>query len=374
MGLILLLCLGGFAYGEPLRRDSIQQLCLKADLIARGTHLGNGKVHLDQVFYGAPDPLKGRHSIEVPSIPNHSKVLAWSHDPPIATERVILFLRHNKNGTLEPIDLFQHGSQGLFWYDYDERACYGYEQLMNPGPYLLSRKSRDIADPAAMWKAIDLGLALRKKWEAVQSIQDKRAKADAIAAYLLPHTAPPGYEMGTLELRQELAQLGPAAVGALVGVLKAALPDENLNTTVLALYDIGGARNGAADISAAVPALRKLLQRSGPTASYYVLCALTAAADPRAIPQVRPFLQDKSSQMRGQAARALAAMKDAESFAAIAGLLQDSHDPNERTASTLELAKALFQLDPARARPLIEQAERREGNAGLHSFIAGWSD
>jgi hypothetical protein len=369
---VSLFCLSGFACGGILPRDSIQQLCLKAEMIVDGAHLGDGKVRVDKVFFAVPQLAPVGASIDVPSIPKHTKVLAWSNDPPIATERVVLFLHRNPKGTLEPIHLHGEGSQGLFWYD--EKACYGYTQIMNPGPYRLSRMSRDVSDMADMAEAVEVGLTVRKEWERVQAINDNGAKARAMAAYLLPHTAPDGYEQWALDLRAEMRQLGPAAVPALIDVLDSALPEENLNTTVLTLLDIGSMKGGAAAIRPAVPALCKRLQRPGPTSPYYILSPLTAAGDPRAIPHVRPFLQDKSDQVRGQAARALAAMNDQESFDAIAAaLLRASEDPKGRTGETLQLAKALFQLDPARARPLIEESERVEGNAGLHHFIEGWS-
>jgi hypothetical protein len=370
VALMFAFCNTSVAYGALMPRASIQQLCFKAELIVAGMHLGEGKVRVDEVFHSSSANAEAPGSISVPSIPRHLKTLAYSGGPPIATERVILFLCRNKEGTLEPIHLIKEGSQGLFWIEEDN--CYGYDQLENPGPYRLSRNSRGVSNLNAMRKAIEIGLALRKRWESVQAIDDRQERARLMAAYLLPHTAPDGYEDQTLDLRQELRRLGLDAVPVLIDVVDKAQPNDDLNTTVLTLYDIGCVTDGAIAIRPAVPALCKLLQRPGPTHRYYILAPLQAAGDPQAIPTVRPFLEDKSPQVRGQAARALAAMKDRESFDVIAALLHASTDPNERTGATLELAKALFELDPARARPLIEQAEAHSANAGLHDFIDGW--
>ena len=140
---------------------------------------------------------------------------------------------------------------------------------------------------------------------------------------------------------------------------------------MLTLYDIGLTHPDA--LCPAVPALCKLLSKPGSNSLYYILSPLKAARDPRAIPYVRPMLKHKDKQVRGQAARALAAMKDQKSFDEIAILVEESKNPNDRLDYTLELARSLFELDPKRARPIIKQVERVPGNAGLHYFIAGFN-
>ena len=121
-----------------------------------------------------------------------------------------------------------------------------------------------------------------------------------------------------------------------------------------------------------MPALCKLLESPGPNILYYILSPIKAAGDPRAISYVRPILKHNDKQARAQAARALAAMKDQDSFDAIAILIEKPADPRDRLGYTLELARSLFELDASRARPIIERVESIPGNAGLHHFISGY--
>ncbi len=370
------LCLAAGAQAGLLPYASVQQMCLKSDLVVAGTHLGGGKVRVSRVFHAPDAAVEAGGSIEVPSIPRHTKVLGWSgkDGASIEADRVVLFLQQSGDGTLVPIYAVGSGSQGLFWLD--DKVCYGYSQVMNPGPYRLvasrpdARRSRIPAGPAGLRARIDLGLRLRKRWEAIQAVEDRAERARRMAAYLLPRTAPQGYA-DSVDLRKAIRSLGADAVPALIDVLGRARADDNVNTTVLALYDIGGAHQEA--VRKAVPALCRLLDNPpGRTSPYYILCPLTAAGDPRAVPHVRPMLERPSKQVRGQAARALAAMGDRASFESIAGLIEDPPKPQDHTGYTLELARALFELDPQRARPIIQRVESSPGNAGLHSFIAGY--
>ena len=368
----------GSAHGRLLPFRTVQNMCFTADLIVAGVHLGDGKVRVDHVFYVSVPRTKMIKTVDIASIPKHSKIIneifvRGQDVRPITTKRLVLFLMKGKDGKFEPINVVGKGSQGLFWYD--KGACYGYEQPMNPGPYCLKRsragasRGRIPHGRDAMWNEIKIGLEQRRRWEAIEAIEDPAARARQMAAYLLPHTAPEGYSYA-VDLRKALRKIGPEAVPALVEVLEKARAEDNLNTTVLTLYDIGCTSPEA--LHPAVPALCKLLANPGPNSPYYILSPLKAAADPRAILHVRPMLRHKSKQVRGQAARALAAMKDRESFHLIATLIENPPNPKDRLGYTLELARSLFELDPVRARPVIKQIESNPGNAGLHDFIPGY--
>ena len=374
---LLLWCLAPAARAGMLLRKTVQQMCFTSDWIVSGMHLGGGKVRVDKLFHASLPLGEKTKLIEVPSIPKHSKVIdgifrANKDAAPIATNRVVLFLTQGKDGALAPSDMIGEGSQGLFWYD--DEACYGYTQVMNPGPYTLMQsrpgksQGRIPAGKAEMWKQIQVGLELRSQWEAIEAVEDPAERARRMAAYLLPHTAPEGYAQA-LDLRRFIGKIGPEAVPPLIAVLEKARPEEDLNTTLLTLLDIGSVHPGS--LRPAVPALCELFGKRGTYSLYYLLSPVTAAGDPRAIPYVRPMLEQEGKQVRGQAARALAAMKDQESFDGIAALIEESTDPADRTGYTLELARSLFELDPVRARPIIERVESKPGNAGLHHFIAG---
>lgn len=373
-----LLCGPTPVQGGRMPFSTVQNMCFTADLIVAGTHVGNGRVRVDHVFYVSVPTTEMIKTVDIPSIPKHSKIIneifvRGEDVPPITTKRLVLFLVEGKDGKFEPINMIGKGSQGLFWYD--DGACYGYTQVINPGPYCLVRskpgasRGRIPNGRDAMWEEIEIGLEQRSRWEAIEATEELAARARQMAAYLLPHTAPEGYA-NSVDLRKAIREIGPEAVPALVEVLEKAKQGDKLHTAVLALYDIGCTSPEA--LRPAVPALCKLLANPGPNTPYYILCPLKTAADPQAIPHVRPMLRHKSKQVRGQAARALAAMKDRQSFDLIAALIEDPPNPKDRVGYTLELARSLFELDPERARPIIKQIESNPGNAGLHDFIAGF--
>ncbi len=372
----LLLFLIAPAQGGMLPYSTVQQMCFGADLILAGKHVGNGNVRVERVFYTSSVKTDAMNTLKVPSIPKHSKIinqvfLRRKDVVPITTDHLVLFLRHTKGGAFEPIGTIGKGSQGLFWYD--DKTCYGYQQIMNPGPYVLIRSrsgmSRIPADKKTMWLAIKVGLAQRRRWEAIEAIEDRAKRANQMAAYLLPHTAPEGYA-GAVSLRKAIREIGPEAVPALIEVLEKAKPQDKLKTVVLTLYDIGCTYPQA--LRPAVPALCKLLESPGPNSLYYILSPIKAAGDPRAISYVRPILKHNDKQARAQAARALATMKDQYSFDAITTLIQKPSGPGDRLGYTLELARSLFELDAPRARPIIERVESIPGNAGMHHFISGY--
>ncbi|MHC4324194.1 MAG: hypothetical protein ACYSUX_07965, partial [Planctomycetota bacterium] len=51
MILISLLCCPTLVQGGILPHSSVQKMCFTADLILTGTHIGNGKLHVEHVFY-----------------------------------------------------------------------------------------------------------------------------------------------------------------------------------------------------------------------------------------------------------------------------------------------------------------------------------
>ncbi len=372
--LAVLLSMSSAAQATRLPHDSVQRMCVSADLIVAGTHTGEGKVRVDHVFHASRAAIKPGDTIEVPAVAKHTKNLGWAREAsdPIQTDRVVLFLMQSENGALSPIHTAGEGSQGLFWLD--DKTCYGYRQDWNPGPYRLARaepsgKGRVPGGREAMWAQVQLGLGLRKQWETIQAIKDGAERARRMAAYLLPHTAPAGYD-GCLDLRKAIRAIGPEAVPALTETIAKARPTDNLNTTVLTLFDIGLMHPKA--LESAVPAVCKLLENPGPTAPYYILSPLQAAGDPRAVPHVRPLLKHKDKQVRGQAARTLAAMKDTDSFEAIVALIENPPPPQDRPGYTREVTQALFELDPVRGRAIIQRIEATPGNAGLHDFIHGY--
>jgi len=191
-------CLGLTVQADALPSYSVQQMCLDANLIVAGTHLGGGKVLVDRVFYAPGTNAKAGATINVPYLPRHTKAvgLGGRNATTLKTDRVVLFLRAYGDGTFGPIYTLGSGSQGLFWLD--GKVCYGYSQIMNPGPYRLvsprpgDGRGRIPAGPDDMWARIETGLRIRRDWEAIQTIKDRAERGRRMAAYLLPHTAPEG--------------------------------------------------------------------------------------------------------------------------------------------------------------------------------------
>lgn len=195
-------------------------------------------------------------------------------------------------------------------------------------------------------------LATTREWEGVKAIKDPQAKARAMATYMRETTAPKGAGMLYTELREEVPKLGADAVPELIEVLRAGMTNgEDLNLPVLILYGIGK------PAAPAVPVLCELLQNPGKTAQYYICSALKSAEDPKAIPFVRPILKLPDMQAATEAAVALEAMGDKDSFDAIAALLPHLK-PVRSSMDEMhlrELLKVLHSMDKERAAPIVKR-------------------
>lgn len=311
------------ADADLLPSPNINELCRHADLIVEGERLeGPGdRVRIVQVFKSPSGRKILEQPIAVRGIGRMDRDVAFTRNPKrIETQRAVLFLRRGEDDQAwEAIFATEQGSPGVFWYD--DEACYGYEQIMNPGPYCLvvgraDAKRWDVpADRDELVKRIKTGLRVDRQWEAILALEDPKERAAGLARYLLPHTAPEGYaDDFRPELRERLGDLGADAVPALVDVLEKAGPEDNLNATVLILYDIGSIathRGNPSPTGPAVPALRRLLREPGKTSRYYVLSAIRGAADPSLIPDVRRYLDDPDKQVAEAAAETIKALKAA---------------------------------------------------------------
>ena len=349
----------------------VGRLCVEAELIVEGEYLTADRVRIDRVL--KPSRLLDRHADEivVGRLGEHMRIPRqmpiWT--PPgdaqrwllpegkeIRTYKVVLFLtysartkRWSSAWTTDQED--QCGSAGAFWYD--DQTCYGYEQIMNPGPLILQagneRESwRVPRDVETLRAEIEAGLEHLRQWQAARALRDPAEKAQRLARFLLPHTAPQGYKGAfRRELREELPKLGRHAVGPLIAVIEEARPDERLNETVLILYDMGRAARPA------VATLCELLGSPGKTSRYYILSALREAGDPAAAVHVRPMLDAADAQVATQAAVTLGALGDRASFDAIASMLRANVARGDLSPVD-DLFRALLALDPQKARKTVE--------------------
>jgi HEAT repeat protein len=101
----------------------------------------------------------------------------------------------------------------------------------------------------------------------------------------------------------------------------------------------------------------ELLSNPGKTSRYYICCALKTAADKSAIPFVRPMLKVDDMQTVVEAAEALGAMGDKESFDSIAALLPKLK-PERSSMDVLRmdsLLRVLAQMNGQSAEPIINR-------------------
>jgi len=221
----------------------------------------------------------------------------------------------------------------------------------------------EVADRVQRW--LDR-LATTAEWEAVKAIEDPQAKARRMAAYMRETTAPKGAGMLYGELRQEMPKLGADAVPELIEVLRAGMTNgENLNRPVLILFDIGR------PAAPAVPVLCELLQKPGKTFQYYICSALKTAGDPKAIPFVRPILKLPDMQAATEAAEALEAMGDKDSFDAIAALLPQLKPVRSNMDELFmhDLLKVLHSMDKERAAPIVKRYLEDPAFAASRDFL-----
>lgn len=368
------------AFAAPARADSfphtsVDLMCDRADLIIEGRWLGDDKVSIASVLKPSADLPEGTKEINVRLLGKHSRRLGCGWEKEAATleaKHLVGFLEKGAEGwqSLYTIDAEGAcGSCGLFWFD--DQACYGYGQFCNPGPYVLSRGhdgGRTPKDLAALRKEIAAGLGNSRRWREALAVKDPAKKARALAAYLLPRTSPPG-DKGSYRwaVREPLRELGDEAVPALVEVIESARPDDKLDGAVLVLYDLGPKARSA------VPLLCKLLDAPKQADASYILSALETAGDPRAIGSVRPLLGNEDFSVAVRAAQTLAALKDRESFEAIAALIPEKPE-KARQYYLRDLLNALHRLDPERARPLVRKAAGQPALADVREQIDGLKD
>lgn len=289
-----------------LPTPSITGLCDKAVLIVEGDHIGNGQVKVLKIYKGV-EQVGTNSEIVVAGLEKCSKRVRNGGET-LQTDHVVLFM----DSQLQPLYLFGEGSGGVFWLSDD--ACYRYFQPMNPGGYALAKLQ---TTPGDLKREIEVSLEIAKEWETVKALKEPKAMAERMTIYLRQATWPVGYngEFYT-EMRERMPKLGADAVSPVVDVLRAGMKGgEDLNLPVLILYSIGKPAQPA------VPVLLELLSNPGKTSRYYICSALKTAADKSAIPFVRPMLKVDDMQTAVEAAEALGAMGDKESFDSIAALL-----------------------------------------------------
>ncbi len=208
--------------------------------------------------------------------------------------------------------------------------------------------------------------AASRDWQAVNALKDAKAKAARMASYPREATAPKASGELHQELRKQMPQLGADAVPALIEVLRAGMTNgEDLNLPVLILCDIGR------PAAPAVPVLCELLEKPGKTSQYYICSALETVRDPKAIPFLRPMLKLADMQAATEAAKALEAMGDKDSFDAIAALLPrlQAVKSSMDELHMHDLLKVLHGMDKERAAPIVQRYMEDPAWAAMRDFL-----
>ena len=351
--------LKGNVWADMFPMYSVDWMCDKADVIIECTYLANNVASIDKVYKTSELLKKDDATIEVKQLSQHSKIL-WNGfnktGNAIKTQKIVLFLnRKITSDVWESIatidDEGSCGSCGLFWFD--DLTCYGYRQARNPGPYVLmpatSDRQRIPKTINALRKDIETGLVNSTAWRAALAINNPTDKARALSQYLIRRTAPQG-DKGTylFAVREPMRKLGKDAFPALMDILQNTLPEDDLNETILILFDIG------IEARPASPYLCKLLSAPKQVHTTYVLSALESIRDKNAIPFVRPLLKHADFATAVKAAEVLSAMNDKESVEEIISLVL--RQPKEQDKYAIrDLLNALYALDQDRAMPIIRR-------------------
>jgi len=296
---------------------SVDQMCDMADLIIEGTYLGKNRIRINKILKATPLLAKDTKVVDVVKLDQHSRSVGFplqKDSKAITTKDLVVFLVFKKEAgtwtSIATIDADGNcGSCGLLWYD--ASTCYGYVQIMNPGPFVLvSAKENEWRIPknvADLRADIKTGLANSREWRRSLAIKDPGKKAQALARYLLKGTTPKG-DKGTYlyYVREPMAALGKEAVPTLIKILKTAPAEEKLNEVVLVLYDIGPAARPA------LSELTKLLAKPDRVSTSYVLSALGATGDPRAIPDLEKYSKSEDKGLAKDAEDALTRLRDTQ--------------------------------------------------------------
>jgi len=288
---------------------TVDAMCDEAEAIIEGTCLGTNNVRIDKIHKSSILLRKESRTIEVSRLDEHSRT-PWNGfrdgAETLETSNLVLFLVQDKTGKWESISTIKDngkcGSCGLFWFD--DLTCYGYRQMMNPGPYvLLSAKASQWRIPKTigdLMTDIKTGLANSREWRRSLVTKDPTEKAQALARYLLKSTSPKG-DKGTYlwAVRQPMAALGKDAVPALIQVLRTAPAGEKLDPAVLILYDIGP------PAAQAIPDPIPLLAEPNRVFTGYILSALGSTGDLTAVPHLEKYLESKDERLARDAREAL---------------------------------------------------------------------
>jgi hypothetical protein len=353
---------------ETMPPSSIPDMCFATELIVTGEHLGEGKIRVDQVLLGKlPTNIK-EQTITVKAVAKLAKTTSniFKESKSVTTNKLALFLKKNDQGEFAPYLAHQeNAAPGAIWFTED--ACWGYREFFSGTfelmPSHAGEVQRDLPHgKTALLAEIAKSVKTRQDWEQVLQIKDRAQRAERMAVYLLPQTAPPGYKMHVLNLPKLIGDIGTPAVPAVIAALNRAKLKENsydLYLILLTLHEaVGDSKNYANALRPALPKMLELLKHPNSNYSSFLPRVMERfVEDKEAITAVRPLLADPSWEVRGYAALTLAAMDDLSSSDAIVNKFKESLTAKAGRDVVRNLFTAIVRLDPVRARVVLDDIQ-----------------
>ncbi len=349
----------------------VGEMCNEAQVVLEGEYLGGDRVNVVRVY---KTNVILSDVVIVPGLQKEEK--------PLSTKRLFLFLgfgeecsfqpsqescfndvvKNITSGTLTPLrQIDKGGSDGVIWFD--DTCCYRYRQAMNPGPLALfpdfkNYETGEKNSAADVRTEIETGLKESLVWNRASSLTSAYDRTRLMCRFLLQSTSPTPenlrYYQWFAVWHTDWDATGEFAGPYLAELLINADPKESVHEIVRVLGFIGAPHSASA-----VHSLGALLsgdpERAHPE---WVIEAIADAQDPAGITYLLPQLDSDKSYIAAEAGIALCRLKAVEHFDRICKVLS----VNSKTwfdGKYLEQLEALYQLDPVRARPVIEEKAKR---------------
>ncbi len=333
-------------------------MCHESDAVVEGRIQSGDELRVEHVYKDARSVIQKGGTIRITGLDKHDRVVGRRMDGTggtrLDTTHVVAFLRYDaRTKRWTPVAPWDsagrglQGSSGIYWAD--GGRLYHYDQAENPGPtYLI--ESQSPASVAELRRAIQVGLSKSKQFRAALALEDPEAKAVALAQYLIPRGPRRGRDSTfRYRVRKPMRSLGSHAVSALMKELGKHSHREDLREVLVILYDLG---------PAATPAARQLIslldKHEFHSNHSYAISALRRIGDRSAIPALRRVFERGGIGRAAEAAEALAALGDVESFVRIAQRLPQDPVPGD-CWKIAQLLEALHTLDASKARVHVER-------------------
>lgn len=365
---LLALWIASFAgHAELVPTSTVHEMCADARAIVVGERIGASQIRVQEWLLEPEEAKWKKDVLEIVTLGDHSRTIARLAGPKrsLKTRRFVCFLVR-KGVAWYPMQVVGTGSSGMVWIE--DKKCYRYRQELSPGPLRLLPDEEQTTE-VDLRKEIAKGLVDRRAWKRLQQIAHPEEKAIVLVSYLLPRTSPEG-PRGTYKsrVRRVLPKLGEDAVSELGHLLRGARPDDDLNQTILVLYDLGK------HAQPLVPLIVPLLKQPKQAHPVRILEALGRIGDTRVAHDIIPFLSHADLPVKTEAAKALAAFRYRDAAEAIAGAIPGKVEEGD-AYFVYAMLRALHELAPPQASQLtrryLNQPAMKHVRNLLEPFLKG---